>query len=151
MIEIAETMQQIAALLLASFPQLAGKIGEGAAGAAGGRIADGTLGLARKLWARVSGQLPDPKRLEHAALTAAAAPNDRDALTTFDQELRRQLEPVLRADPLLALELRAMLDRASSIEHNVGVQQVGPVYGGTAIGTGKVEYPRPIPPGESEA
>ena len=135
--DFALLADEAARFLVAFLPYLA-PVGEAAAGEVGVRAVGGTAGLAKKLWLRIRGGLPEPERIENAALLKQTSAEDQTTVTV-QQELVRQLLHALTTDPTLVNALREALGHPSPQPHeqNIGVQQTGSVSGGIVFGIGK--------------
>jgi hypothetical protein len=134
---------EAAQFLVAFLPYLA-PIGDAAADEIGTRAVGGAVGLAKKLWVRIRGGLPEPERIEEAAMLTRG-PGEGPTSATVQQELSRQLLEALAVDPGLVKELREALGHPDTqpSEQNIGVQQTGPVFGGRVSGIGKQVNTKP--------
>ena len=92
--------------------------------AAGKKLGEEGVGLARKLWDLLQGQVEESPRAQGAAAEVAESPEDADARAG----LRRQLLKILEADPELASEVAKLLDSAGR----------GPVSSAKVIGSGAI-------------
>jgi hypothetical protein len=95
--------------------------------ALGGKLGEAGVSWARRMWARITGDVSGSHgaELEAAAEQAAAAPGDPDALAAFRWQVRRRLE----ADGKLQADVEELLAQAPP---TVAVGDRSVAIGGTA-------------------
>lgn len=135
--DVALLADEAARFLVTFLPYLS-PMGDAAAGEIGVRAVGGAAGLAKKLWVRIRGGLPEPELIEQAA-SLTQTPDEGPTIAAVQQELGRQLLHALATDPTLVNALREALGHPipQQYEQNIGVQQTGSVSGGITFGVGK--------------